>query len=70
VITEHDLLLDREIELGRVTGMTEHNSQRIERLLANLFRLEKVVAPRLVPELDDQIQVARIADATDHKNHS
>jgi hypothetical protein len=57
VVTKHDLLLDREVELGGVAVVTEQHTKWVKRLFADIFFFQEVVAPRLLAKVNDGFEM-------------
>ena len=57
MITEHDLLFDREIELGSRAISTIDDPQRIEGLASDLLRAQEMIAPGLLAKINGQLQI-------------
>jgi hypothetical protein len=63
VVPKHNLLLHGEIQLRGVAGLAEEHTQGIERLPADFFRPEKMIAPRLIPQIHHWHKVGCVANA-------
>ena len=68
MVAEHDLLLDRVVELGGAATATIEHPQGIIRFVADVFFLEEIVAPGLLAQIDDEFQIIRFANTADHRS--
>lgn len=66
VVAEHDLFLDRKVQLGRMAVVAKEQAQRVMRLAADLLACQEIVAPWLIAKISDLLQATFTTNAADH----